>query len=94
MKCFSERNVMKELQTYRKEQFEEVEVEAGEDKTIFYWYKFTRKGVEGYITARYDLRGKKYNAINMDCNFGRPAGYNNYSELKSVMDHIRYLFKK
>ncbi|CAI3220312.1 conserved hypothetical protein [Clostridium neonatale] len=94
MAFFSERNVIKELKFYPKSQFQEKEVETNEDGSIFYHFTFVRKGVKGYITATYIPNKKIYKSIDMDCNFGRPAGYNNYAELKDVMDHIRFLFKK
>ncbi|MDH2460346.1 hypothetical protein QDR06_02095 [Clostridium perfringens] len=93
MNYFSERNVMKELRGYSKAQFEKNEITKEKDGCIFYSFKFSRKGAAGYITARYNPNKKIYESINMDCNFCRPAGYNNYTELKDVMDHIRSLFK-
>ncbi|WP_394896021.1 hypothetical protein [Clostridium baratii] len=92
MNYFSERNVMRELRNYSKSQFEKKEVKTEDDGCTFYSFTFSRKGVKGYITARYNPNTNIYTAITMDCKFCKPAGYHNYSELKGVMDHIRHLF--
>ena len=42
----------------------------------------------GFITCTYNFNDKLFNSIDMDLNFRRPAGYNNYSELKDVILHI------
>lgn len=93
MRYSSERNVIKELQSYSKSQFKEEQKEIDKDGSIFYQYSFVRNGYDGWITAIYDLNKQIYKSIDMDCNFRRPAGYNNYSDLKYVMDHIRSLFE-
>lgn len=83
---------MKELLSYTKSQFNEDKKEIKDNGTIFCQYSFNRKGVNGWITATYDIKKQIYKSIDMDCNFCRPAGYNNYSELKNVIDHIRNLY--
>ncbi len=94
MKYFSERQVMKELRNYPKSAFKQEEVTIGNDGYIFYSFTFTHKGVKGYITARYNPDENRYKSIDMNCNFCKTAGYNNYSELRGVMDYIRHLFRE
>lgn len=42
----------------------------------------------GNITCTYCIENSFFKSIDMDLNFGRPAGYNNYEELKDVILHI------
>ncbi|SCI46556.1 hypothetical protein [Intestinibacter bartlettii] len=88
-----ERTVIRELQNYAKSQFVKRASTKESDGSVFYNFGFIYKGTEGYITSTYLPNKKAYKNIDMDCNFCRPAGYNNYIELKQVMDHILYLFK-
>ena len=90
---FNERNVMNEVLGFDKDQFiEKFKQEEGE--TIFLSYFFTYIGEEGYINISYNMSKKLYEDVTMNCNFGRPAGLNNYpKELTSVADHVMSLFK-
>ncbi len=55
---------------------------------LFVSYKFTLYGIDGYISATFSIPKRCYTTIDMDYNFCRPAGLNNYDELKEVISHI------
>lgn len=90
---FNENNVINELMRYTRQQFEQTERTIESNGDIFYSFEFVHNGVSGYISAFYNPDDDTYRLITMDCNFCRPAGEHNYSELKNVMDHIRSLFE-
>lgn len=55
---------------------------------LFTNFHFKLDGVNGYITSTYSIDKNCFIQIDMDYNFCRPAGYNNYKELDDVIRHI------
>ena len=55
---------------------------------LFVFFTFNLYGIDGYISATFSIPQRCYTTIDMDYNFCRPAGLNNYDMLKEVIDHI------
>lgn len=55
---------------------------------MFTSFVFELDGTSGYITSTYSITKNCFVQIDMDYNFCRPAGYNNYHQLDSVIRHI------
>lgn len=93
MEKFDEYETFEKICNLSKEQIskhfrkEELTLKNGEFFTIF---RFELDGVNGYITSTYSIDKNCFIQIDMDYNFCRPAGYNNYKELDNV---IRYIMK-
>lgn len=51
-------------------------------------YDFSINNITGWITASYDITLHNFTQVDMDYNFCRPAGLNNYPDLKNVIYHI------
>lgn len=91
MEKFDEYETFEKICNLSKEQIskyfhkEELTLKSGEFFTIF---RFELDGVNGYITSTYSIDKNCFIRIDMDYNFCRPAGYNNYEQLNDVIRHI------
>ena len=91
MKYFNEYEAFEKICNLSKEQIskyfhkKELTLKNGEFFTSF---RFELDGVSGYITSTYSIDKSCFIQIDMDYNFCRPAGYNNYPQLDTVIRHI------
>lgn len=55
---------------------------------LFISFDFNYNGANGFLNGTYDFNSKRFKSVNMDINFVRPAGHNNYPNLHDVINHV------
>ena len=91
MEKFNEYETFEKICNLSKEQIskyfhqKELTLKNGE---FFTKFLFELDGVNGSITSTYSIDKNCFIQIDMDYNFSRPAGYNNYKQLNDVIRHI------